>query len=122
MKKQLANPIIIAIIVLGIIGIIINFNTFLREIITTIIILGIIYLGYRWYINSNKSSKANNRQAYSKAVKQSRKKYAPSNKSTIDLLQRKSSSKQSPSQKKKRKSPSSHLTVIQGEKGKKKGM
>lgn len=119
MKKQQINPIIVIIILLAIIGIGINFTDFLQEIMTTLIIVGIIYFGYKWYVRSNKSNRSNDRQAYSKAAKQSRKKYA--SKSTIDLTQKKSNSQHNFSSKKKRKTSStSHLTVIQGEKGNKK--
>lgn len=119
MRNLRINPIIAIIILLAIVGIGLNFIDFLQEIIITVIIGFVIFLGYNWYIRSNKSSGNNERQAYSKAVKQSKKKYA--SKSPTDFLQKKSSPQQNMTSRKKRKqSTSSHLTVIQGDKGKKK--
>lgn len=117
MGKQFINPIIGIIIFLAIIGIGLNFTDFLQEIIITALIAGIIFLGYKWYIRSNQSNRSNERQAYSKAAKQSSKKYA--SKSPVDFSQKKSTTQSNANSKKKRKS-SSHLTVIQGDKGKKK--
>lgn len=119
MNKLRINPIIGIIILLAMIGIGLNFTDFLQEIFITLLIVGIIFLGYKWYLRSNKSSRSNEHQAYSKAAKQSNKKYAQ--KSPVDSIQKKSTSQNNLSSKKKRKqSSSSHLKVIQGDKGKKK--
>lgn len=119
LSKLRINPIISIIILLAIIGIGLNFTEFLQEILMTIVIVGIIFIGYKWYMNSNKSARSSDRQAYSKAAKQSSKKYT--SKSPIDFLQKKTNQKNNSAVKKKRKPTSStHLTVIEGDKGKKK--
>lgn len=120
LNRQLFNPIIIVIIALGIIGIGVNFGAALKQVLIGVGVIFVIYLLFRYFSNSTTS--ANDKNAYNKAVKQSQKKYAPKKQnapksSPLNFAQRKASNGNTNSKKKKKQT---HLTVIEGEKGKKK--
>jgi arginine exporter protein ArgO len=91
----------------------------LRNILTIVIVLGAFYLLYKLFSSSNST---NTRASYNRAAKQSKRKYAKPNVTSLNpkkYLQEAKRKKGSSSLfKKKRKQ--SHLTVIEGKKGKKK--
>ncbi|GGE73807.1 SA1362 family protein [Priestia taiwanensis] len=120
MSNRLFTPIVLTIIGLAILGIASNPTGLLKQVATIAIIVLVFYLLYKMFTQS--SSRGNNgKSGYNRAARKSAKKYASSTKqegnaskkvAPIQLLNPKASTI------KKRKQ--THLTVIEGKKGKKK--
>ncbi|MBO9129692.1 SA1362 family protein [Bacillus sp. 165] len=126
--RSFATMFFVFIIGLSLFGIVyygVNFPAdLLKKIITIVIVAGAIFILYKLFTNSNSPGK--NRASYDRAAKQSKKKYAGQKqnitplannilkKAPLDLKGKKGTS----FLKKKRKQ--THLTVIEGKKGKKK--
>lgn len=115
------NGVVLVIISLGIIGVITTLVSdplwLLKQIAIYTVLAGAIYLIYRLFM---KKRMGKENTSYAKAVKQSKKRYDDRNtrgSNVKNISQVKRSSKTSAVKKKKQ---PSHLTVIEGKKGKKK--
>ncbi|WP_226667576.1 SA1362 family protein [Metabacillus litoralis] len=115
------NGVVLVIILLGIIGLITTLASdplwLLKQIAIYAALAGIIYLIYRLFMKKRMGKEYS---SYAKAVKQSQRRYDDKNtrgSNVKNLSQVKKSSKTSAVKKKKQ---PSHLTVIEGKKGKKK--
>ncbi|PLR68096.1 MULTISPECIES: SA1362 family protein [Bacillaceae] len=119
--KNRMNPFVMIVLALGGIGFIltlINRPAFLfREMLIFVIVLAIIFFVVRYF---TKQKMGKDSSSYSKAAKQSKKRFSERNSNGSHLKSvstPKKSSKTSTALKKKQ---ASHLTVIEGKKGKKK--
>lgn len=126
MNSQIASYFVAFMIILAGIGltgnIISNPSGSLKTLLLVLIVVGVFYLISRNFSGfSNKNSMKKERDAYRKAAKQSQKKYKQQNprKVSFTFKMSKSGSVQNTKRTPKRRS-SSHLRVIEGNKGKKK--
>lgn len=121
MNRRVMNGIVLAIILLGAIGLITTLVTnpmwLLKQIAIYAAIAGVIYLIYRLFFKKKMGTEYS---SYAKAAKRSKRRFNERNNrvSTIrNISQAKKVTKTSAIKKKKQ---PSHLTVIEGKKGKKK--
>lgn len=90
----------------------------IRQIVVIVIVLGVIYLLYRLITSTGG---ANSRASYNRAVKQSKRKYTKRNVTPLtNQNKRESKNSKTTSSLFKKKRKQTHLTVIEGKKGKKK--
>ncbi|WP_416827190.1 SA1362 family protein [Ectobacillus polymachus] len=89
----------------------------LKQLLIIVIVLGAIYLLYRLITSTGG---ANSRASYNRAVKQSKRKYTKRNVTPLTKNKRDSKTNKTSSSMFKKKRKSTHLTVIEGKKGKKK--
>jgi glucan phosphoethanolaminetransferase (alkaline phosphatase superfamily) len=119
MSNRLFTPIVLTIIGLAILGIASNPAGLLKQLVIIAIIVLVFYLLYKMFTHSNNKG-SNGKASYNRAARKSAKKYA------VGKQESNSSKKVAPIQLlnpkantiKKRKQ--THLTVIEGKKGKKK--
>ncbi|MDR0138406.1 SA1362 family protein [Metabacillus idriensis] len=118
--KNRVNPFVMIVLALGGIGFLATLITrpgfLFREMLIFVIVLAIIYFVVRYF---TKQRMGKDSSSYSKAAKQSKKRFSDRNQSSSHLKSvstQKKSSKTSALKKKQ----ASHLTVIEGKKGKKK--
>jgi uncharacterized ion transporter superfamily protein YfcC len=119
--KNRVNPFVMIVLALGGIGFLVTLLTrpgfLFREMLIFVIVLAIIYFVVRYF---TKQRMGKDSSSYSKAAKQSKKRFSDRNQNSSHLKSvstQKKSSKTSTALKKKQ---ASHLTVIEGKKGKKK--
>lgn len=122
MNRRVMNGIVLAIILLGAIGLITTLISnpmwLLKQIAIYAAIAGVIYLIYRLFMKKRISKDYN---SYARAAKKSKRRFDDkSNRSSnIRNIAQAKKAKRTSAIKKKKQSPS-HLTVIEGKKGKKK--
>ncbi|MGM9987100.1 MAG: SA1362 family protein [Bacillaceae bacterium] len=124
MKRNYFSYLVYGIIALAIFGFVFTLINKPGQIVSTAFTIGftvlIVYILIRLFSNLGTNSTTNS--SYRKAVKQSKKKYAQKNNFTSSITTKKqmTKSKSEPIRKKTKSKSTAHLTVIEGEKGKKK--
>ncbi|MDQ0224938.1 SA1362 family protein [Metabacillus niabensis] len=117
MNQNIMKGIIVAILILGVIGIISNPFWLFRQIAFMAILAIIIYLVYRLFMRKRMSKEY---ASYLKAAKQSKKRFNDKGNRQSNIRSFSQAKKQTKASAIKKKKQSTHLTVIEGKKGKKK--
>ncbi|MFY0757619.1 MULTISPECIES: SA1362 family protein [Metabacillus] len=119
--KNRVNPFVMIVLALGGIGFLVTLLTrpgfLLREMLIYVIVLAIIYFVVRYF---TKQRMGKDSSSYSKAAKQSKKRFSDRNQSSSHLKSVSTQKKNSKTSTALKKKQASHLTVIEGKKGKKK--
>lgn len=119
--KNRMNPFVMIVLALGGIGFLVTLLTrpgfLLREMLIYVIVLAIIYFVVRYF---TKQRMGKDSSSYSKAAKQSKKRFSDRNQSSSHLKSVSTQKKNSKTSTALKKKQASHLTVIEGKKGKKK--
>ncbi|MDQ0231941.1 SA1362 family protein [Metabacillus malikii] len=116
MNQRVMKGIILAIIILGVIGVLLNPMWLVRQVAFIAVVGGIIYLAYRFYA---KRKLGKEYSSYMRAAKQSKRRYNEQ-KTPVQNVRSFSQARKTISTSAKKKKQPSHLTVIEGKKGKKK--
>jgi hypothetical protein len=113
--RTVVAPVIIALAAIGLVSMMITSpGQLMRQLIFAVVSVAIVIFLFRLFMKKRAGGNNENR-AYSKAVKQSKKKHQPKTKYAPT---RASSLSAKPKKKPVRRKKSSHLTVIEGNKGK----
>jgi threonine/homoserine/homoserine lactone efflux protein len=120
MSNRLFTPIVLTIIGLAILGIVSNPAGLVKQLATFAIIALVFYLLYKMFTHSNRNT--NGKSSYNRAARKSAKKYASTTKQEGNSSTKKSAPIQllNPKATTVKKRKQTHLTVIEGKKGKKK--
>jgi FtsZ-interacting cell division protein ZipA len=118
--KNRVNPFVMIVLALGGIGFLVTLLTrpgfLLREMLIYVIVLAIIYFVVRYFTKQRMGKDS----SYSKAAKQSKKRFSDRNQNSSHLKSVSTQKKNSKTSTALKKKQASHLTVIEGKKGKKK--
>lgn len=121
MNRRVMNGIVLAIIMLGAIGLITTLVTnplgFFKQIAIYAAIAGVIYLLYRLFIRKSTGSVYS---TYTKAAKRSKRRFNDKKSGGTKVRNIAHAKKAIKSTAIRKKNPTTHLTVIEGKKGKKK--
>ena len=121
MNRRVMNGIVLAIITLGAIGLIITLVTnplgFFKQIAIYAAIAGVIYLLYRLFIRKNAGSVYS---SYAKAARRSKRRFDNKKANGTKVRNIAHAKKAIKTTAIRKKNPPTHLTVIEGKKGKKK--